>query len=84
MLPLLRQLVCSFTRAGVAKTHVSRAPPHQPAAIESNKAVACCAPNDGSVDFVLYDSTLRPGDAVMTKDGIRVFEGRISSRHVPA
>jgi hypothetical protein len=31
--------------------------------------------DDGHVDALLHDATLRPGDSVMTAKGVRVFEG---------
>ena len=46
------------------------------------KGDVCCKSGEDPVAFLMHDPTLRPGDAVMTRDGIRIFEGPVSSRHV--
>lgn len=46
-------------------------------------SVPCCISGEDPVAYLMHDATLRPGDAVMTRDGIRIFEGPVSSRHVP-
>jgi hypothetical protein len=50
----------------------------EPAKVKSDP---CCKPGEDPVAYLMHDETLRPGDAVMTPDGIRIFEGPISSHH---
>lgn len=40
-----------------------------------------CCKTDDAADAFMNDPTLRRGDAVMTKDGIRIFEGPVSTHH---
>jgi hypothetical protein len=64
---------------------IARAPAH-PAAPTAQAAArrsdeTCCMPADDASAVLLNDRTLRPGDAVVTRDGIRIFEGPVSAHH---
>jgi hypothetical protein len=44
----------------------------------------CCKDGEDPTASLMKDPTLRPGDAVMTSQGIRIFEGHVSSHHAMA
>lgn len=52
------------------------------AEVGKTKSDPCCKSGEDPVAYLLHDATLRPGDAVMTRDGIRIFQGPVSSHHV--
>lgn len=77
--------------APLAQTHVkderiARTAPHKKLAAEIEprkpKRAPCCKPGEDPVAYLMHDETLRPGDAIVTKDGIRIFEGPVSSHHM--
>lgn len=43
----------------------------------------CCKSGEDPYAYLMHDKTLRPGDAVMTPNGIRIFEGPVAARHGP-
>jgi hypothetical protein len=75
------------TQTPVTGPRLARPPvPHRTPATQvysgKTKGDPCCKFGEDPVAFLMHDATLRPGDAVMTRDGIRIFEGPVSAHHV--
>jgi hypothetical protein len=79
-------LVVTLSQTHVKDARIARTTPHKKPAAEIEprkpKSASCCKPGEDPVAYLMHDQTLRPGDAIVTKEGIRIFEGPVSSHHL--